>query len=182
MVFQTHLKIWQEDYNSDYYLFDGALNFLVNVLLNESQPVFFVGPKKSGKKHLLYKISMLRSFSVFFLDMLTDSEIVYQYDKLKTHSTFAIFVSSDVYNFSSKDVFSRMGSLPKLQVDELSSRFFLAFLTFRINKIGVFLDPYLFNYSITRLNQTYESIDSFIKFLKISKSISLKTLKTFFNS
>lgn len=179
MFFQTSLKIWKDDYSHDFCSLE-SYDILSQILSCDS-PIVLTGPKKSGKTHLAFKVCSLRNGEFFILDSLSDSQIIDYYDFLKASNAFAIFILSSSF-VCSRDVDSRLSSLLRFSISQLSQENFLFFLRLRLDRVGLKLDDSLIRYSFSRLPCSYLAVDSFISFLLSSKSISFKTLKVFFDS
>lgn len=181
MYKQISLNYWKNDYSSDFFCFFDPYFF--DKLLAIDHQFLLCGPPKSGKKHLAFKLANMKHSKILIADDLSDSEIIDSYDSFKRDLSSAIWIKSSTNSvFFSRDVQSRFDSLVHIVISSLSSDHFLTFLKIRLNRIGVILDDSLLNYSISRLPCSYFWIDSFITFIESSSSISVRSLKVFFDS
>lgn len=175
-MIQTSLKLWTDDYEAAFILFNH--NDFFDLALNSDHSIWLSGPAKCGKKHFAIYLSRFREVEMIFLDYLSDSQIVHIYDSLNVNHKFAVFVGNDLGDFS-WDVKSRLGSLLDIHFSELPEDCFFEFLTLRLKRVGIFLDSFSLEYCRKRLPCSYFWIDSFVLYLKNEPIISLKTIRDF---
>lgn len=177
MNIQTSLKLWTDDYDTDFVVFD---HDFFDLALHSEYSIWLSGPPKSGKKHFSFYLSRFREVELVFLDYLSDSQIIHLYDTVKCSNKFAVFIGNNCGDFS-LDVVSRLNALFHINFFELNEGDLFDFLNLRLNRVGVVLEPGLIDYCKLHLPCSYFWVDSFVSFLKNERVISLKRIRDFFS-
>ena len=167
---QIYLNFWKKDYESDFIIGDSNFN-AQQILLNMNSNVCLVGPRFSGKKHLIYQISKIKNINVYFLDLMQDQEIIAKFDQES-----GVWIKGNASNFS-PDVLSRIHSMFLAEIFELTQDMLFPLLMTRLERVGLKLRSDLFNYILYHIPLKYSFIESLIQSLLTLKIITLESIK-----
>ena len=187
---QIALKFWNEDYKNEFIIGQSNYN-AIELAKNTDGQVFLCGPKHCGKKHFAYQLAQLENISIFLLDNMLDANIISTYDENIASSKKALWVSSgivDIYEpFKkeeirrvSKDVKSRILSIERAEIFELTEDMLARLLYARLNNIGFMAREEIISYCIARLPLEYYAVQMCVDHIKKMNKISFKAFSDFF--
>lgn len=188
---QIPLNLWNESYENDF-IAGQSNQFAIAVLLNSNEQVFLCGPKFCGKKHIAHKIAKQADCHIFITDLMSDAKIISQYDEQKIAAGKAIWIGSQINNVYvsdmriygrsvSADVASRLNSMQRAEIFELTEDMLFPLLNQRLESIGFIVRNEIINYCIQRIPRTYEAIEQIVAYIKKMNRVNLKEFREFAN-
>lgn len=190
MIFsQIPLNLWNENYENEWIIGESN-NDATNILLNNSEQVLLCGPRYCGKKHLAFKIAKMNNCNVFFTNTMHDAQIVETYDAyINKHVIWVI--SENIKEVAqkidhkkarcvAKDVVSRLNSIQRAEIYELTEDMLFPLLNNRLSSLGFSARNEIINYCIYRMPRKYEYVNACIEYVKMVNRVSLRDFKEFF--
>jgi len=179
---QIPLNFWNESYENEWII--GQSNEqATSTVLNATGQIFLCGPKFCGKKHLAHKMNV----RLQFVHLMDDAKIIAEYDAYQVNKEKVIWISSqeitNVYGQGrevSKDVASRLNSMQRAEIFELTDDMLFALLNKRLASIGFVVRNEIINYCIHRMPRTYIAVEECVAFIKKMNRVSLKDFREFF--
>ena len=182
---QIPLNLWNESYENEWII--GQSNELATeVLLNASEQIFLCGPRFCGKKHIGLKISKQSGCKIFLVNLMSDAKIIAEYDAQKAIGGKVIWIADYITNVYqtgrsvSKDVASRLNSMQRAEIFELTEDMLFPLLNQRLASLGFVVRNEIINYCIPRMQLTYEAVEKSVAYIKKMNRVSLKDFKEFF--
>jgi|GEM_PF-2817122 len=186
---QIPLELWSANYESEWIVGDSN-KFATDVLYNASNQILLCGPKFCGKKHLAFKVVKMQECRVLFTHLMSDAQIIDEYDNLQTTQRKAIWVNSiaiaNVFGQSgrvvTKDVESRLKAMQRAEIFELTDDMVAPLLNQRLASLGFIVRNQIINYCIHRMPLSYAAVEMCVVFIQKMNRVSLKDFGQFFEN
>lgn len=175
---QIPLNIWKEEYEEPWIISECNKEASELIVKVENQ-ILLQGPEKSGKKHLASLAAKKIGSKIFLLEIMKNETIIEIFDEAKREKEKLIWIGK-TEGFS-KDVESRMNSIPRIMIEELSEDLIFPLLNQRLTHIGFKLKAEIIKYCIERIPRKFESVERLIKYINTNNEARFKIIKEFIN-
>lgn len=196
---QIPLDLWNTSYDDDWFVGECNL-YATNLIFNQTGQILLCGPSFSGKKHLAWQAAKKAEegarFRIFFINLMSNEQIIAEYDKQKiidqeNSNAKAIWINTEsikgVYEHPSllerivpDDITSRLNSMLKAEITQLSEDIIENLLNARLSGLGYEVRNEIIAYCIKRMPITYEAVEACVEYVKSNNKMQFSMFKEFF--